>query len=363
MAKIRLCCPQCRSLLQCDERHRHGKIKCPHCKTLVPIQPATATENSTVLARRVTRWRWPKRILLGLGILLVLAILGMLATWFIAPPRVKWPDRRPVGILFLASHAHASATNPRGWFNDPNLDFTGTNGAARFRQALLDYTDRSLAVLKRAGAQGVIVWDLEGEQFPHKTSFIGDPHQLPRLAPEMDAAADDFFAKLRAAGLRTGLTLRPQKIFYDEAGVPDQKPVLNEAEILSAKINYAKTRWGTTIYYVDSNYGLLRPDEPWQFRELAASLPDCLLIPEHTGLPFWAFSAPYLALRHGGSELAARRPRQLFPGAFCALDISDAADDWADITAAQSRGDLLLFRAWFPSPESALLEKLAPQKP
>jgi phage FluMu protein Com len=363
MAKIRICCPQCRTLLQCDENRRHGKIKCPHCKTLVPIQSDAVPENSVVPGRRVTRSRWRKKLLLAAGCLFALIVIGLLASWFVYPPRVKWPDRRPVGVLFLASHAHSSVTNPRGWFNDPGLDVTGPNGAARFRQALFDYTDRSLAVLQRAGAQGVIVWDLEGEQFPHKTSFIGDPHQLHRLAPEMDAVADDFFAKLRAAGLRVGLTLRPQKIRYDEAGLPSQSGVFDEAGVLSEKMDYAKARWGATLFYVDSNNGVLRPDEPWQFRELAAAHPDCLLIPEHHGLPFWAFSAPYVALRRDSSDPVARWPRKIFAGAFGALDISDAADDWEEIVAARNRGDLLLFRAWFASPESQLLEKFAVENP
>jgi uncharacterized protein YbaR (Trm112 family) len=362
MTKIRLCCPQCRSLLQCDDSHRHGKIKCPHCKTLVPIireAPAEITGRRRQPA--ANRWRAAKKLFCGAGIFLLLAIFGLLATWFMAPPRLQWPDRRPIGILFLASHAHASTTNPRGWFNDPHLDVTEPSGPARFRRALLAYTDRSLAVLKRTGAQGVIVWDLEGEQFPHKISFIGEPRQLPQLAPEMDAVADEFFAKLRAAGLRVGLTLRPQKIRYDEAGQPVQESVLDERGILSAKINYAKARWGTTLYYLDSNYGLWRPDEPWQFRELAASQPDCLLIPEHHGWPFWSFSAPYIALRRDGNNPAAPWPRRIFFGAFCALDLGDAAGNWAEISAAKSRGDLLLFRAWYPSPESELLAKLAQQ--
>jgi len=156
--------------------------------------------------------------------------------WLIRPVRLHWPDRRPIGVLFLASNFHSSATNPRGWFNDPGLDVTGTNGAQRFRQALLDYTDRSLAILKRTGAQGVIVWDLEGEQFPHKTSFIGDPRLLNRLAPEMAPVADEFFARLRNAGLRVGLTVRPQQLVFDY-GFPSKTQVLNVKQSLLDKID------------------------------------------------------------------------------------------------------------------------------
>ena len=99
---------------------------------------------------------------------------------------LHWVDRRPIGALFLASDFHASPVNPRGWFNNPSLDVRGNEGAGRFRQAMLDYADRSIAILKRTGARGMIVWDLEGEAFPHKITYVGDPRLLPRLAPEAD---------------------------------------------------------------------------------------------------------------------------------------------------------------------------------
>jgi hypothetical protein len=190
--------------------------------------------------------------------------------------------------LFLASNYHSSATNPRGWFNDPSLDVTGADGPQRFRKALLDYTDRSIAILKRTGAQGAIVWDLEGEQFPHKTTYIGDPRLLGRLAPEMVPVVDDFFERLRNAGLRVGLTVRPQQLVFDN-GQPRQTQVFDIKHILLEKIDYARARWGVSMFYVDSNGGIRRPDEVWQLRRLAEQRPDILLIPEHHYLPYSTF--------------------------------------------------------------------------
>ncbi|HEY2329502.1 MAG TPA: hypothetical protein VGI63_06780 [Verrucomicrobiae bacterium] len=359
MAKIKIPCPHCGRILQWDEGSRAGKVKCPHCKFLIPV-PKTSFIPRGPVARD---WRGiRKKIVCAAAGLFFLAAVITICFWVIWPVRVRWPDRRPIGVLHLASHFHSSATNPRGWFNNPSLDVTGTNGPQRFRQALLEYTDRSLAILKRTGAQGVIVWDLEGEQFPHKTSYIGDPRLLDRLAPEMAAVADEFFAKLRNAGLRVGLTVRPQELVFDDYGLPRQTAVFNAERILLEKIDCARTRWGATLFYVDSNGGIRRPDEAWQLRGLAAQRPDILLIPEHHYLPYWSFSAPYESLHKGGADATAKWARKLYPGSFQVLDVSDAGKDWAALAAARSRGDILMFRAWHDSPESQLLETFADEK-
>ena len=359
MAKIKISCPQCHQELQCDEKRGGKKVKCPHCKHLILV-PA-------IFSKRVASRHWPRVIWRGakgkfltVAVILILLVMPVLVwLWLVPPTHIHWSDRRPIGVLFLASNYHSSATNPRGWFNDPSLDVTGADGPQRFRQALMDYTDRSLAILKRTGAQGVIVWDLEGEQFPHKTSFIGDPRVLGRLAPEMAAVADEFFGRLRGAGLKVGLTVRPQALVFDEQGQPHQSAVFDTQKLLLEKIDYARSRWSATLFYVDSTGGVRRPDEVWQLRRLAAQRPDILLIPEHHYLPYWSFSAPYVALRQGDSGVAAKWARKLFPESFQALDIGDAANDWAKIAVARSRGDILLFRAWCWSPECELLEGFA----
>src|SRR5207248_647299 len=62
-------------------------------------------------------------------------------------PRVlEWPDRRPIAMLILASTGaeHHSATNPRGWLNNPKLDVTTTEGLAAFEKSILAWADRSV---------------------------------------------------------------------------------------------------------------------------------------------------------------------------------------------------------------------------
>ena len=295
-----------------------------------------------------------KKFLLAAFVAVLVVATVVARVWIFPPMSIHWPNRRPIGVLFLASNYHSSSTNPRGWFNDPGLDVTGPDGAQRFRKALLDYADRSIAILKRTGAQGVIVWDLEGEQYPHKTTYIGDPRLLDSLAPEMAPVADEFFERLRNAGLRVGLTVRPQQLNFDNYGHPRQTEVFDTKRILLEKIDYARARWGATIFYVDSNGGIRRPDEAWQLRRLAEQRPDILLIPEHHYLPYSAFSAPYVSLRKGDPAEAAGLARKLFPGSFRVLDIGDASSD--TIAVAWQQGDILLFRAWYWNSDCQQLE-------
>lgn len=333
MPKIKMTCPHCGQSFELSKRYRGHQITCPHCKQFAPL---------------------PRRSKKKLFASLLVALLLIFASvaWLVWPMASRWPDHRPVGVLFLASNAYSSAKNPRGWFNQPNLDVTGPGGRERFKKALTAYEDNSIAVLKRAGAQGVIVWDLEGEEFPHKTSFIGDPRLLDKLAPEMAPVADELFKRFRDAGFRVGVTIRPQQLVFDR-GLPRQTTVLDIKRVLLAKIDYARTNWGATMFYIDSNDGPWRPDEAWQLRCLAAQRPDVLLIPEHHDLFYLAFSAPYVSLRREDSHISAFA-RKLFPHSFEALDVSDASPD--QLAAAWHDGDILLFRAWYWSPDCELVK-------
>lgn len=259
-------------------------------------------------------------------------------------PSLNWPDRRPVGALFLASHAHASRSNPRGWFNDPALDIAGPGGAERFRRALFDYADRSIAILRATNSQGMIVWDLEGEEFPHKTTYIGDPRLLGLLDPEMDAAADEFFARFRNAGFRVGLTIRPQQ--FVATPEPKQQDTGDVNRLLLEKLDYARRRWGASLFYIDSNAGIRRPTEALHLKLLARSRPGILLIPEHTDALYYGFSAPYGSVERGNGVTSGLL-RTLFPEAFQVLDVSDVARPDAVVREVVRNRDIVLFRAWF----------------
>ena len=100
--------------------------------------------------------------------------------------------------------------------NFGEIDVTNDKGKAAFRAALLKLADNSLQVLKDTGAQGMITWDPEGEEFLGDC-YYGDPRLVPTLAPEMEfkndgdkSAIDEYFEKFRAAGLKVGVCIRPQ---------------------------------------------------------------------------------------------------------------------------------------------------------
>jgi hypothetical protein len=99
--------------------------------------------------------------------------------------------------------------NPRRWtFDAGKSDLSTEKGRRSFRKTLLQLADQSISVLKRTNAQGMITWDPEGEEFSG-ACYYGDPSLVSRLAPEMEfkgsnqkSAIDEYFEKLRAAGLR-----------------------------------------------------------------------------------------------------------------------------------------------------------------
>jgi hypothetical protein len=275
-----------------------------------------------------------------------------------ASPCLTWQDRRPIGALFIASNFHVSRVNPRGWFNSPDLDVVGNGGAGRFRKAMLDYADRSIEILKRTGSQGMIVWDLEGEEFPHKTTYIGDPRLLPRLAPEAEPVADEFFARFRRAGLAVGLTVRPQRLSFEAGGLAKQEDVGDYDRLLLEKIDYARSRWGATLFYIDSNGGPRWPAEAFRLRQIAQQRPQILLIPEHHDVLYYGFSAPY-GLMPKSESIGTRIVRRFYPQEFQVLSVADFNGGEADLEAAYHPGDILVFQAWFNSPSARLIENFA----
>ena len=267
------------------------------------------------------------------------------------PFELGWQDKRPIGALFLSSAPAHPALNPRGWFNnDASVDVTTPAGRARFAQRVLEYADASIAELQMVGAQGMVTWDIEGQQYPHATSYIGDPRLVGQLAPEMEPIADAYFKKFRDAGLRVGLCVRPQVLRLE--GEVTQQIVADEAEQLIARIRYARDRWGCSLFYVDSNGGPFDPSDATVFGRVAREFPDVLLIPEHQNLAYYANTAPY---NHISENPAFTSPevRRLYPRAFSVVKVEGERIDTlrAEMVTAARNGDILMFNAWFDSAE------------
>ena len=282
------------------------------------------------------------------------------------PMMLKWPDRRPIGRIFLANSWTQWKTNPRGYLfgkGQKNDVFT-PEGLAEFRLALLASADVYIKNLKDNGAQGAIIWDLEGAEFWHPMTYIGNPHQMSLVSPEMERCADEFMRKFREAGLRVGVTLRPTEISL--GGKPWTKfwhrDTKDPVEHLAAKIQYCKSRWGCTIFYLDSNvYGTYNAWDvevtdkriPWVMptrilAEIAKRHPDVLIIPEHENAGYYAFAAPYKTQM---IEQYASNPnaQAIWPESFSVV-ISDERTmeyRWEPYLAACLRGDVLFTEAFY----------------
>ncbi len=319
------------------------------------------------------------------------------------PQLVNWPDRRPVGMWFVAEGSQRSATNPRGYLWNPQLNVADR---ASFRRLLLAKADEIINRMNQMQPrpQGIIVWDLEGQEFNHAFTYIGYPNKLNELAPEMDAVADELFERFRAAGYHVGVTIRPQ-IFDSGYQLPPrcssegypwvndkflkldavfpyrlyrcrdgaweatlngpgaQKNVDIDAQILDvlrAKISYARNRWGARLFYVDSNaYTGQGAVNPMIFRTLAAEFSDCLLFPELETDYYWGSSAPYNEARMDVYGTSADR-KSIYPNAFSLINVADV-----DLSAKRDLlvqgvrgGDILLFRAWFGAPEIGPIQSI-----
>ena len=278
------------------------------------------------------------------------------------PFRLKWTDRRPIGQIFLCRSGTGWKTNPRGWFSDPKVDVTTEEGLAQFRKRFLAYAVGCVKIMKGMDAQGVIFWDLEGQEHPHAISYLGDPRSLP---PELgDGLIDSFLKKFTDAGFRVGLTIRPQRpvrAAYDDKAfqIVTDDPVGN----LIDKIAHAKKRWGCSIFYFDSDV-YWKPDPKLEGIAPGASLllgaeelgrvtaahPDVLIIPEIEDAHNYAYGAPYVQMNYDGLAGTHESVRRIYREAFCVLNLADTKDidqRWGEVVAAVRRGDILFYRTWF----------------
>ncbi|MDA0840185.1 MAG: hypothetical protein O3B01_10880 [Planctomycetota bacterium] len=276
------------------------------------------------------------------------------------PFQVHWADRRPIGQIFLCRSHSGWETNPRGYFNTPDVDIKTEAGLIDFKKRLLTYADGCVRIMKDMNAQGVIVWDVEGQENKHPISYLGDPRSLP---PEMEPVADEFFKKFTDASLKVGVTIRPQiPVRRPYSNEVFQQPAADPARNMIEKITYARKRWGCTIFYLDSDvYVEEDPKLPGieatqslllgsaQLRQVAEAHPDVLVIPEVEDLQNYAYGAPYLQLNY--DKLAATPPEVLraYPNAFGVIVIVDSQIEGVreQVVQAVRRGDILFYRTWF----------------
>ena len=312
------------------------------------------------------------------------------------PFTLKWDDRRPIGMMFLATsgvQGEQQKVNPRRWMvvNGGRLDMTTPEGKIQFQQGVLKWADNAVKVHLEAGAQGMVTWDIEGQE--HRSAeltdsviltatYYGEPHLIGKLAPEMEEEVeveviedsqpkmmkmplvDAYFRKFHDAGLRTGVCLRPQDLKFRANGDPYQAPTSGEEAYQDMKedLEYAKKRWGCTLFYIDSSvdHKAQRSLDPELFTRLQREHPDVLLMPENQTLRYYTCSAPLDSMSYHGVARTEPRIRELWPEAFTVLMASGTillgnAPNTPEVRAERrkkmidgvKRGDILMFSGWY----------------
>jgi hypothetical protein len=295
---------------------------------------------------------------------------------------LNWPDRRPIGAIFMARDNTKWKTNPRGWFNDEKVDVTTDAGRAAFRRRLLQFADGCVREVKKTGGQGVIVWDIEGDQMPHAITYLGDPRVLPQEAPEMDAVADEFFKRFLDAGLKTGVCIRPSKVIPDGKGGWKHQQVEDHVADMADKIAYAKQRWGCTVFYMDTNVKWpmhrLQDDQSrgmWQGEsrlltsaeicELCRRHADVFIFPEFGHVGYRSACGVYCELQGSNDSDNEDGPRTsdelrlVYPRACTVVtNKGDYLSYWKGLRKGVMGGDIHLFRGWFADSDNTYIKHL-----
>ena len=294
-------------------------------------------------------------------------------TW---PSLLHWTDRRIIGSAYLASSATGDQARPAGYLNNPrryfndekadDFDVRTPMGLARFQRRILRQATSIVGNLQHLNAQGVITWDIEGEEYPQETSYVCSPDQVGTLSPEMESIVSDvdspshglklddaYFKIIRDAGFRIGVCVRPQHFVKNADGTAGQHylPDAQVATQLIRKMRYAHDRWGVTLFYLDStvesNGAIL---EASLFRQAAAALPDSLLIPEESTPKFYAYASPFETFLFHGETGTDPSVYSFYPRAFSVNMINDVdagklAAARPQLTDAVRRGDVLMVHA------------------
>lgn len=294
------------------------------------------------------------------------------------PMLFKWEDRRPIIPTMIGDKFPFH--EPEGL--ELKKPAVGPR-AEEVRKLMFDHADQLIAEMKKINAQGMIVWNIEGNG-PDYLKYVGDPHMVEYMCPEADAVADEFFKKFRDAGFKVGVCLRPSVIavkeeknvaFADKHNIQSKFSYFHDyphakrspADILSEKVDYAKKRWGCTLFYVDTNdgagfwpktdeekavwpknadgtlkwYHALLNEDVWA--EVLKRHPDVLFTIEHTPLIQYTVNAPFDGLS-GALDGTPPVVKATWPEAFkCLTTIGGGAlkDFWRWVEQSR-KGDIML---------------------
>jgi hypothetical protein len=288
------------------------------------------------------------------------------------------------------SSSPAECPNPRGWNMlgcrgkkgpDPQAmcNVTTPAGIASFEAKMRTYFSSAVARCQKPElkCRAIMVWSIEGSEYAD-TTYCGSPDLLPTLAPEMDKIADELFGMITSAGIRAGLTLRPQIITPTpgwNASVPPNRPpwpyyqkklLLANGEPdedaitanLLRKANYAIKRWNASVFYVDSTgFPLV---STWD--RLRTALPDIVFIPEQSGPMDYATVTPLQNDWKGVPIAANPYTKIIWPQAYnyqlMQVNVNETehpVSEWAVLAKA---GDVFRVDGWYDSAHNKFIEQV-----
>ena len=195
-------------------------------------------------------------------------------------------------------------------------------------------------------------------------AYVCSPDEIATIAPEMETTItnrtspyfgqkldDAYFRIMANAGLRTGVCLRPQMFTLAGNGTASQIFLTTNAAVianLENKARYANSRWGTTLFYVDSSVNPLGGTlDPAIFQQLITDFPSFLFIPEESTTRYYAYSAPFSSFIFHTTVGTQAATYLTYPNAFGATLVNDVspatlAAYTPQLISAVSKGDILM---------------------
>jgi predicted outer membrane repeat protein/parallel beta-helix repeat protein len=284
---------------------------------------------------------------------------------------VQWTDRRPIYMDVMGNQPFLVGTSAY------SMD------SITFAQDLFASAVRSIQYMESSGAQGSIVWDMEGYPTGGGT-YVGDPNLLTTMLPDYGDAipsasnfsstvqsymvslpsgstiVDEYFAMIEHAGFETGMTVRGENISLVGTVNGSEGVAHNggdSAQNLISRIQYAHDNWGCTLFYIDSYL-----DGGDELAQVLAACPYALLVPEYAygysnGEPNYPYSAPFQQLPDVGDSTMTYAEistpsyaRAVFPAAFSSIRDGNAnggvtigTQDLPALSQTIENGDLFLY--------------------
>eukprot|EP00035_Acanthoeca_spectabilis_P019240 m.417778 g.417778 ORF g.417778 m.417778 type:complete len:613 (-) comp16834_c0_seq42:205-2043(-) len=285
------------------------------------------------------------------------------------------------------SSSAADCPNPRGWNflgcqgkkDQRPCNTTTPEGIANFQAKARTYFQGAVirCLKPELKCRAIMAWSIEGSEWADIT-YSGSPDMLPVLAPEMDTIADELFAMITSAGIRAGVTLRPQIItpnpnwnsscppnrppwpyYQKKLLLPNEQP--DEDAIfanLQRKANYAIKRWSISVFYVDSTgFPLV---SVWD--RLRTVFPDVVFIPEQSGPLDYASVTPLQNDWNGVPIGVNEYTKVIWPTAYnyqlMQVNVNVTRYPVSDWAVLAKEGDVFRVDGWYDSAHNKFIEEV-----